>query len=108
MCWSMHHSMRRGCRMGVIVEKVIQFVSYNICNGRNGGLEYALQGMAQAKLDLKFSKRPRSPMASTRGSQQVNVSLRLTQRSGTVVASAYYIARPKISKLSLIRQMGQT
>ena len=30
----------------------IKFGTYNIRNGRNGGLELALQGMAQANIDL--------------------------------------------------------
>ena len=30
----------------------IKFGTYNIKNGRNGGLELALQGMAQANIDL--------------------------------------------------------
>ena len=30
----------------------IRFGTYNIRNGRNGGLESALQGMAQANIDL--------------------------------------------------------
>ena len=30
----------------------IKFGTYNIRNGRNGGLESALWGMAQAKIDL--------------------------------------------------------
>ena len=30
----------------------IRFVAYNICNGRNGGLESALRGMSQANMDL--------------------------------------------------------
>ena len=30
----------------------IRFGMYNICNGRNGGIELALRGMVQANLDL--------------------------------------------------------
>ena len=30
----------------------IRFVTYNICKGRNGGLEAALRGMSQANMDL--------------------------------------------------------
>ena len=30
----------------------IRFSTYNICNGRNGGLELALRGMSQANMDL--------------------------------------------------------
>ena len=30
----------------------IRFVNYNICNGRNGGLESALRGVYQASMDL--------------------------------------------------------
>ena len=30
----------------------IRFGTYNICNGRKGGLESALQGMSQANMDL--------------------------------------------------------
>ena len=30
----------------------IRFGTYNICNGRKGGLEAALQGMSQANMDL--------------------------------------------------------
>ena len=30
----------------------IRFGTYNIRNGRNGGLESALQGMSQANMDL--------------------------------------------------------
>ena len=30
----------------------IRFGTYNIRNGRNGGLELALRGMAQANMDL--------------------------------------------------------
>ena len=30
----------------------IRFGTYNICNGRNGGLEAALHGMSQANMDL--------------------------------------------------------
>ena len=30
----------------------IRFGTYNICNGRNGGLEAALRGMSQANMDL--------------------------------------------------------
>ena len=30
----------------------IRFGIYNICNGRNGGLEAALRGMSQANMDL--------------------------------------------------------
>ena len=33
-------------------EVPIKFGTYNIRNGRNGGLEAALQGMAQANIDL--------------------------------------------------------
>ena len=34
-------------------EKVpIRFGTYNICNGRNGGLEAALRGISQANMDL--------------------------------------------------------
>ena len=32
--------------------KSIRFVTYNICNGRNGGLELALIGMSQSDKDL--------------------------------------------------------
>ena len=31
--------------------RTILFGSYNICNGRNGGLEYVLRGMTQANMD---------------------------------------------------------
>ena len=31
---------------------LIRFGSYNIWNGRNGGLENTLQGMAQANMEL--------------------------------------------------------
>ena len=31
---------------------LIRFGTYNIRNGRNGGLELVLQGMAQANMDL--------------------------------------------------------
>ena len=30
----------------------IRFGTYNICNGRNGGLEAALRGVSQANMDL--------------------------------------------------------
>ena len=30
----------------------IRFGTYNICNGRNGGLESALRGMSQANTDM--------------------------------------------------------
>ena len=30
----------------------IRFGTYNICNGRRGGLESALRGMSQANMDL--------------------------------------------------------
>ena len=30
----------------------IRFRSYNICNGRNGGIESALQGLSHANVDL--------------------------------------------------------
>ena len=30
----------------------IKFGTYNICNGRNGGLESALRGMSQENMDL--------------------------------------------------------
>ena len=33
-------------------ERVICFGTYNICNGRNGGLESALRGMSQANIKL--------------------------------------------------------
>ena len=33
-------------------EVPIRFSTYNISNGRNGGLESALQGMSQANMDL--------------------------------------------------------
>ena len=33
-------------------EVPIKFGTYNIRNGRNGGLESALRGMAQANIDL--------------------------------------------------------
>ena len=31
---------------------LIRFGTYNICNGRNGGLKAALRGMSQANMDL--------------------------------------------------------
>ena len=34
-------------------EVLIKFSTYNIRNGRNGGLEAALRGMAQANMDLR-------------------------------------------------------
>ena len=33
-------------------EVLIRFGTYNIRNGRNGGLELALQGLSQANMDL--------------------------------------------------------
>ena len=30
----------------------MRFGTYNICNGRNGGLELALRGVFQANMDL--------------------------------------------------------
>ena len=43
---------RRGGRMGDVLEKVTRFGSYIIRNVSNGGLQSALQGIAQANLDL--------------------------------------------------------
>ena len=43
----------RTCSRGSTKEEVpIKFGTYNIRNGRNGGLESALQGMAQDNIDL--------------------------------------------------------
>ena len=41
-------------------ESVIRFGTDNIWNRMNGGLELALQGMYQRKIDPGSSKRPRS------------------------------------------------
>ena len=46
MCWSTRASIR-----GVVP---IRFGTYNIWNGRNGGLESALKGMSQANMDLRI------------------------------------------------------
>ena len=34
----------------------IRFGTYNICNGRNGGLESLLRGVSQANIDLGISQ----------------------------------------------------
>ena len=34
--------------------ELIRFVTYNICNGRNGGLDSALRGMSQANMNLEI------------------------------------------------------
>ena len=48
----MHHHTRRGGRTGDVAEKLIQFGSYNIRNGINGGLKSSLWGMVQDNLEL--------------------------------------------------------
>ena len=40
----------------------IRFGTYNICNGRNGGLELALRGMTQANIDLGIFQEKKIPM----------------------------------------------
>ena len=45
---------RRSTRSSTGEEVLIIFGTYNIRNGRNGGLESALRGMAQANMDLRI------------------------------------------------------
>ena len=47
-CSWMCRSTRKPTRGAVL----IRFGTYNIRNGRNGGLELALRGMSQANMDL--------------------------------------------------------
>ena len=47
----------------------ISFGTYNICNGRNGGLKSALRGMSQANMDLGiFQEKKVTDGMYTRGS----------------------------------------
>ena len=48
-CWWGARTRTRGSTKE---EVLIKFGTYNIRNGRNGGLESALRGMAQANIDL--------------------------------------------------------
>ena len=57
MCWSTEATTGRVWRKGREAACKIIFGSYNIRNGRNGGLKYALIRMAQANMDLGISKR---------------------------------------------------
>ena len=47
-CWRMCQSTGSPTRGKV----PIRFGNYNICNGRDGGLELALRGMSQANMNL--------------------------------------------------------
>ena len=48
MCRSMGHDVEGGGK----VQTTIRFGTYNIWNGRNGGLESALRGMGQTNVDV--------------------------------------------------------
>ena len=53
---------------------LIRFGTYNICNGRNGGLESALRGMSQANMDLGiFQEKKLTDGIYTRGSAGYSV-----------------------------------
>ena len=53
---------------------LIRFGTYNICNGRNGGLEAALRGMSQANMDLGILQETKlTDVIYTRGSDGYSV-----------------------------------
>ena len=55
-------------------EVPIRFGTYNICNGRNGGLELALRGVSQANMDLGiFQETKVTDRIYTRGSDGYSV-----------------------------------
>ena len=52
----------------------IRFGTYNICNGRNGGLESALRGMSQANIDLGiFQEKKNTNGVYSLGSERYSV-----------------------------------
>ena len=69
---------------GSMKEEVpIRFGTYNIRNGRNGGLESALWGMSQANVDLGISRRQSALMVSTTASRPDTASSLRTRRADT-------------------------
>ena len=55
-------------------EVPIRFGTYNICNGRNGGLDLALRGVSQANMDLGiFQETKVTDRIYTRGSDGYSV-----------------------------------
>ena len=52
MCKPTEAHTREGQRERQGPDKLVKFGTYNIRNGRNGGLKSALYGMAQGKVDV--------------------------------------------------------
>ena len=75
----------------------IRFGTYNIRNGRKGGLEAALRGMVQANMDLGILQEKNSQMASTPAGRRATTSSRRMRQADTAVASHFLTASHPIS-----------
>ena len=84
-----------GSKMSSLIEDVLEyweaykglvpimFDTYNICNGRNGGLDSVLRGMSQDNIDLGIFQEERSPTASTPAGRKGIASLQQTHQAIT-------------------------
>ena len=73
----------------------IRFGTYNICNGRNGGLEVALRGMSQDNMDLGILQEKKlANGVYTRGSASYSViatDAPIRHRGGVAI---FYLSDP--------------
>ena len=100
MCWSTLNSTRgRG---------LIRFGTFNIRNGRNGGLELALRGMFHTNMDLGIFQETKVTDGVTPAGQLGTVSLIQTSRADTTAEWQCSTGRNHISRWRPSIKLGLT
>ena len=86
----------------------IRFVTYNICNGSNGGLELALRGVSQANMDLGIFQEKKLLTASIPAGRMGTVLSRRTRRSNTAAEWQSSASRRRILRWRPSRNLDPT
>ena len=84
----------------------IRFGTYNISNGRNGGLGSEFRGMSQANMDLGiFQEKKLTNVAYTRGSAEYSVVATDAPIRHRVRVAVFYRPSPRFS-VEAVQQFG--
>ena len=90
----------------------IWFGTYNICNGRNGGLESALRGMSQANMDLGIFQETnvtgRLYTNVSTGYSVIATDVPIQHRGGVAVFNCLVVGAVQQFRLNVVRFQMET